>query len=81
MDASKIAAARGTPSLNISDAQAYRAALANALRDMADEIESGFRIVTEIQTYEVARQDQPPVSTLHCCSYLPKVPIIKTVKE
>jgi hypothetical protein len=68
MDASKYALAKGNEELGVSKAQAVVMEIADALRDMADEIESGARIVTEIQTFERAQGLTPPISILNIVS-------------
>ena len=54
MDAAKLVAAQANAEAKLDGQQAVRLAIANALRDMADEIESGDRIIADIQTQEVA---------------------------
>lgn len=75
MDAAKIAHAKGNPQHNISDAQAVRIAMATALRDLADEIESGDRVVTEIQTFELAQGMTGSASIMHLVSILLRKPL------
>lgn len=64
MDAAKLVLAKGDKELNISDETAVCSAIASALRDMADEIESGDRVVNELQTQEMAH------GSTHICSAL-----------
>ena len=68
MDASKYVAASGDG--KISDPKTIRFAIANALRDMADQIEAGVRIVNEIHTNECASASNPVMSGLFIKSTL-----------
>jgi Mrp family chromosome partitioning ATPase len=68
MDALRYAMAKGNRKLGISDADAVRMEIANALRDMADEIEHKMRLVTGMQTFEQTQDGLPPVSILHVTS-------------
>ena len=64
----------GDATRQISDVQARRTAIANAFRDLADEIESGRRTIAELQTFEQVRNGQPPVSVVHMVSTLSASP-------
>jgi hypothetical protein len=70
MDASKYVSALANQKLGVTQAQAIRMEIADALRDMADEIESGRRVVQEIQTFESAKASEPPISLLTVRSIL-----------
>jgi hypothetical protein len=71
MDAERYLSAKGDRKLGISDADAVRMAIANALRDMADEIEYKKRHVTGMQTFEQAQGGEPSISILHMTSIRP----------
>lgn len=71
MDAQKIHATKGDPSKQLSDAQAVKMALADALRDLADEIENGARRATELQTFESANHDCT-ISMMHLVTVTPR---------
>jgi hypothetical protein len=70
VDASRLINIGGNPDLNLSSKVAARIDLAEAMRDMADEIEAGTRIVKELFTYEQIRSKECPVSILHVISVL-----------
>jgi hypothetical protein len=72
MDASRLINAAGNTDLGLSSEAAARMDLADAMRDMADEIEVGARIVKELFTYEQIRSKEYPVSILHLVSTLNK---------
>lgn len=72
MDASRLINIGGNADLNLSREAAARMDLADALRDVADEIEAGKRIVRELFTYEQIRSKECPVSILHVVSVLKK---------
>jgi hypothetical protein len=64
MDASKFVGRSGDRYLGISIAADQRARLADALRDLADELEAGTRIVSLCQTNEVIGTNCVPTSIL-----------------
>jgi hypothetical protein len=72
MDASRLINIGANAALNLPREVAARMDLADAMRDLADEIEAGKRIVTELLTYEQIRLKECPVSILHIVSVLNK---------
>lgn len=64
MDATKLLSAKGDRTKNITDTIAVHMAIAEALRDLADEIESGHRLVSQLQTTEIAVAGLPSQSIL-----------------
>ena len=68
MDATRYTLAKGNPKLGITDGDAVRMEIANALRDMADEIEHKIRFVTSMQTFEQTEGGKHPISILHIVS-------------
>ena len=68
MDAAKLLSTKGA--MGISDALAVRMAIAEALRDLSDEIESGQRVVLELQSSEVAMVGKPGHSLMFMRSAL-----------
>ena len=64
MDASKLIRTKGKPDLGLTDAQAIRMAIADELRDIADEIEQGIRVVQDLTSVESAEAGKWPISTL-----------------
>ena len=75
MDASRYIAAKGNEKLGISQKQAIRMEIANALRDMADQIEGGARLVQQIQTLEIVKANEPPSSVFTIqTSYRSEIP-------
>lgn len=74
MDASKYISATGDEKRHITDSQAIRIAIADSLRDLADEIETGTRAVSEIITFEKAQANQFPISILTLQTILRRIP-------
>lgn len=64
MDAMNYIVQKNAAAVTNDDRKAVRIALANALRDMADEIEAGVRLVTEIQTQESTKANMSAGSIL-----------------
>lgn len=81
MDASKYVSAKGDRATKTTDIVAIRMAMANALRDLADEIEAGTRAVAEMQTFERVAANQHPTSILHVVSYLTTLPSMESKKQ
>lgn len=74
MDALKLFSATGDKSTGVTDQTAVRMAIAEALRDLADEIETGARVVAELQTSEMTAHALYPTSIMFMRSSLMKVP-------
>ena len=72
MDASRLVNADGNDKLGLSREVVARMDLADAMRDMADEIEAGTRLVKELLTFEQVRCKEYPASILHLVSVLKK---------
>jgi hypothetical protein len=68
MDASRLVNMPGHDGLKINSQTSVRIAIADALRDMADEIESGDRIVSDIQTQEAATASERIRSSVYIVS-------------
>jgi hypothetical protein len=64
MDAARYVRARADDKAKLGYSVAVRMAIAEDLRTLADEIESGDRLVNEIQTQEGARGSDPINSQL-----------------
>jgi hypothetical protein len=72
MDAMNYIVKKNAAAITAEDRKAVCIALANALRDMADEIEAGVRIVTELQTQESTKGNASAGSILFLRSVLKK---------
>jgi hypothetical protein len=74
MDALRYILAREDKAKGIDGAKAARMALADALRDLSDEIESGDRSILGVQTYEHVITGELPVSILHLTTRTERMP-------
>ena len=74
MDALRCMQAVGDKKYGITDADARYRAVADALRDIADELENGTRVICEVQTFEQIGQAMSPHSILHMVTRTTRLP-------